>query len=114
MPYPGHIAILCSHLNKFGGYERILANTANLFAEKGEQITILLLNDTTDSCFPLHKNIQLVKFPLSFGITEKGNMFSRKLRLLRDILALRKKLKDLKISLVLCTEFEYGAAAILG
>ena len=34
--------------------------------------------------------------------------------MLRDILALRKKLKALKISLVICSEFEYGAAAILG
>lgn len=114
MSTPYHIVILCSHLNKFGGYERILANTASFFAEKGEQITLLILNDTADSYFPLHKNVQLIKFPLSFGITQKGNMFSRKLRMFSDILALRKKLKELKVSLVICSEFEYSVVAILG
>ena len=48
-----------------------MANTANLFAEKGEQITLVLLADTAKSVYPLHENIRVIQLPLTFGITPR-------------------------------------------
>ena len=91
-----------------------MANTANLFAEKSESITLVLLTDTAKSVYPLHKNIRIIQLPLTFGITEEGNIISRKIKMLADIRTLRKTLKDLKPSLLICSEYPYAVAAIIG
>jgi glycosyltransferase involved in cell wall biosynthesis len=91
-----------------------MANTANLFAENGEQITLVLLADTAKSVYPLHKNIRVIQLPLTFGITQEGNIISRKIKMLADIRTLRKTLKELKPSLLICSEYPYAVAAIIG
>ena len=90
-----------------------MVNTANLFAEKGNQITLVLLADTAESYYPIHEKIPVIQLPLTFGIMKKGNMISRKIKMIRDILTLRRTLKKLKPSLVICTEYPYAIAAIL-
>jgi glycosyltransferase involved in cell wall biosynthesis len=91
-----------------------MANTANLFAEKGEQITLVLLADSAKSVYPLHKNIRVIQLPLTFGITQEGNIISRKIKMLADIRTLRKTLKELKPSLLICSEYPYAVASIIG
>jgi glycosyltransferase involved in cell wall biosynthesis len=108
-----HIVLIASYLNAVGGYERIVAGTLNLFAEKGENITLLLLADTDESLYPLHKNIRIVQAPLHFGITPKGNVISRKLKMLRDLMQLRKIIKQLRPSLIICAGYPYAVAAVL-
>ncbi len=39
-----HIVIICSGLDSPGGIERAITNTANLFFEKGNKVTILVLD----------------------------------------------------------------------
>ena len=73
----------------------------------------MILADTADSFFPLHKNIHIIQRPLSFGITPKGNMVSRKIKMLRDILTLKKLLKKLQPSLLICSEYPYAVGAVI-
>ncbi len=74
----------------------------------------MILADTADSSFPLHKSIRVIQLPLTFGITQKGNIISRKIKMLADIRTLRKTLKELKPSLLICSEYPYAVAAIIG
>ncbi len=90
-----------------------MANTASLFAEKGEQITLIILADTVESFYPFHDKVRIIQLPLNFGITPKGNMISRKIKMLRDIQTLRRTLRKLKPSVVICTEYPYAISAIL-
>ena len=69
-----------------------MANTANLFAEKGKPITLVILADTAKSYFPIHNNVRIIQLPLTFGIMKKGNMISRKIKMLRDIQTLKRTL----------------------
>lgn len=51
--------------------------------------------------------------PLSFGITKDGNIITRKIRMLSDVLKLRKTLSQIQAGLVIATEYPFAAAAIL-
>jgi amylovoran biosynthesis glycosyltransferase AmsD len=113
MVAPKHIAILSSHLNLAGGYERIIPYTANLFAEKGIQTTLIILGDTAESFYPIHKKVHVIQKNADFGITEKGNIVSRKIKMLRDLITLRKILKELHADTVICTEYPFAVSAIL-
>ena len=75
---------------------------------------MVILAETSDSSFPLHKNIRVIQLPLTFGITQEGNIISRKIKMLADIRTLRKTLKELKPSLLICSEYPYAVAAIIG
>jgi glycosyltransferase involved in cell wall biosynthesis len=108
-----HIVLISSFLNAVGGYERIVASYVNLLAEKGENITLLLLADTKDSLYPLHKNVRVVQASLNFGITPKGNMISRKLKMSKDLMQLERILKQLDPSFLICSEYSYTVAAVL-
>ncbi|MEQ1677204.1 MAG: glycosyltransferase, partial [Chitinophagaceae bacterium] len=55
----------------------------------------------------------LVQQPLSFGITPDGNIITRKIRLLGDVLKLRRLLNGLHPHLIIATEYPFTAAAIL-
>lgn len=90
-----------------------MANTASLFAEKGEQITLVILADTAESFYPFHDKVRIIQLPLNFGITPKGNMISRKIKMLRDIRTLRRTLRKLNPSVVIATEYPYAIAAVL-
>lgn len=90
-----------------------MVNTVNLFAEKGEQITLIILADTAQSFYPFHENVRIIQLPLNFGITPKGNMISRKIKMLRDIQTLRRTLKKLDPSVVIASEYPYAIATML-
>ncbi len=108
-----HIALLCSRLDLPGGIERAIVNTAGLFAEKGHRVTLVILDETADSFYPVHPAIWIVQQPLSFGITKEGNLITRKIRMLSDVLKLRKLLKETLPDFLIATEYPFAAAAIL-
>ena len=114
MPSPPHIVIACSYLHVPGGYEKAVVTTANLFAEKGLKVTLLILDETAESYYPVHKSITIIQVPLNFGITRKGNKLTRKIKLYSDIRRLRKILKKLQPSVVVCSEYPFAVAAVLG
>jgi glycosyltransferase involved in cell wall biosynthesis len=108
-----HIAILCSRLDLPGGIERAIVNAANLFAQKANKVAIIILDTTGKSFYPVHPSIQIIQQPLSFGITTEGNIISRKLRLLSDVLKLKRIIKNLKADVVISTEYPFTVAAAL-
>jgi amylovoran biosynthesis glycosyltransferase AmsD len=108
-----HIVLLCSRLDLPGGIERAVVNTASLFAAKGHKVTLLVLDDTDESFYPLSSSVTMVQHPLSFGITRDGNVITRKIKLLGDVLKLRRLLKKLAPSLIIASEYPFAAAAIL-
>jgi glycosyltransferase involved in cell wall biosynthesis len=70
--------------------------------------------DETGECFyPLNPRVKKIQQSLSFGITREGNIMSRKLRLLSDVLKLRKMLKAGSFDFFIATEYPFAIAAIL-
>ena len=109
-----HIVFLSSYLDVPGGYEKIVVNTANLFVEKQNKVTLLIIDRTTKSYYPVHGKIDIKHLPLSFGITQVGNPITRKATLVKDIFRLRNTLKKLQPTLVISTEHPFAIAAVLG
>lgn len=108
-----HIVILCSRLNLPGGIERAVVNTANLFATTGAKVTLLILDEPDNSFYPINEKVQVLRQTFSFGITTEGNIVTRKLKFLSDVLKLRKLINNLQPSLIIATEYPFVAAAIL-
>lgn len=108
-----HIVIACSYLHVPGGYEKAIITTANLFAEKGHRVTLLILDHTADTYYPVHPSVTIVHRHLNFGITDQGNPFSRKWRMWMDIRKLRALLKELQPDHLICSEYPFTAGAIL-
>src|SRR4030088_1799321 len=99
-----HIAFLCSRLDLPGGIERAIVNLANLFVEKGNIVTLVILDETKRSFYPLHPAIHIIQQPLLFGITEQGNVFSRKSDFIHDIIRLKRIIKALHANVIIATE----------
>lgn len=57
--------------------------------------------------------MKIIQQPFSFGITPEGNVISRKIRLLTDVLKLRKLLRKLEPDIIIASEYPFAAAAIL-
>ena len=72
-----------------------------------------MLDETGDSYYPLHASVKVIQQPLSFGITREGNIISRKIKLLSDVLKLRKLLKHVKADIIIATEYPFAVAAVL-
>lgn len=108
-----HIGILCSRLDLPGGIERAVVNTANLFSGKGHTVTLIILDETNKSFYPVDSLVHVVNHPLSFGITPEGNVISRKIKLMNDVFALKRILKRYYPDILICTEYPFVAAAIL-
>ena len=106
-----HIAIICSRLDLPGGIERAIVNTANLLAANDHLITLLVLDETGKSFYPLYPSVNISQYPIFFGMTEKGNVFTRKIQFLKDIRKLNSILKELKADVIIATEYLFAIAA---
>lgn len=90
-----------------------MITTANLFAEKGHKVTLLVLDHTAKTYYPVHAAVTIAHQPVNFGITEKGNFISRKLWLWRDTRKLRRLIKQWQPGYLICSEYPFAVAAIL-
>ena len=108
-----HIAIICSRLDLPGGIERITVNTANLFAANHHPVSLLILDETDKSFYPIHPSITIKQFPLFFGITEKGNKLTRKIQFIKNILKLKSVLKETNADTIIATEYPFAIAIVL-
>lgn len=100
-----HIVFVCSRLDLPGGTERAIVNLANLFVGKEHKVTILILDETAVSFYPLNSRIQIVQSNLNFGITKEGTMLSRKINLFRHIRKLKVLLKQTGGDIIIGTEY---------
>ncbi|HWJ90425.1 MAG TPA: glycosyltransferase family 4 protein [Flavisolibacter sp.] len=106
-----HIAILASRLDLPGGTERMVVEAANLFTSKGHDVTLLLPEKSGPSFFRLDKSVRIIIEPLDFGLTESGNMVTRKTRLALHVIRLRRALRKINQSIVLSTDYVYTICA---
>lgn len=72
-----------------------------------------MLDETGKAFYPIDETVQFIQRPLSFGITPKGNIITRKIKLLNELPKLRKTLSSIKPSLIIATEYPFAVAAIL-
>lgn len=109
------IILVCSRLDTPGGIERAVVNTANLFAEKGNKVSILVadINGQARSCYMLHPAVQLDYRPYSFGIGQKGNFIGRKITLYRNILQLKKYFNETAPDIIITTEYPFSITTVL-
>lgn len=105
------IMLIASRLNLPGGAERAIVNLAHLLIKNGHAVTILILDSTIESFYPIDPGIELKQFPLYFGIGIPGNPFSRKLAMRRDIRELRKILTEDAPDFLIATEYHYAITA---
>lgn len=96
-----------------GGIERAIVNTANLFSTKEYRVTILIADKSTETFYPLLPGIHLTQEPLHFGITDSGNIFTRKLDFLSHISRLKKIIETLRPQVIIGTEYQLSIAAYL-
>lgn len=86
---------------------------ANLFIKKNNRVSLIIL-DTTDKIFyPLDAAVKVIQQRISFGISDEGNIISRKIKLLSDVLKLRKILKELRPDHIIATEYPFTVASVL-
>ena len=96
-----------------GGYEKAVVTLANLFVKKRNKVTLIILDTEKGIFYPLEPGVSVIQQPLSFGITDEGNIISRKVKLLSDVLKLRKILKGLQADHIIATEYPFAVAAVL-
>jgi glycosyltransferase involved in cell wall biosynthesis len=111
MSNPTHILIICSGLDTPGGIERAITNTANLFSEKGNRVTILVLDESKQSFYPINTEIEIKQFHLHFGIAKTGNILSRKINFFNHIKNLKKIIISLAPGVIITTEYVHTIAA---
>lgn len=109
-----HIVIACSYLHVPGGYEKAMITTASLFAAKGNKVTLLIIDHTAATYYPLHPQVQVLQRNMNFGITQRGNTISRKIKMWRETKQFAKIIRQLKPDFLICAEYPIAIAAILG
>lgn len=108
-----HIVILCSRLDLPGGIEKAIIQLTNLLTRNDYKITLLVLDETGSVFFPIEREINIIQVPLFFGITERGNKFSRKAAFVKDVLLLGRQVRALKADVVIATEYPFAIAVVL-
>lgn len=108
-----HIALACSYLHVPSGYEKAVVSTANLFAQKGHPVTLLILDYTDQVYFPLHPAVRVIHQHLDFGISQAGNSFTRKLKWWKDVRRFGKMIRTWRPDILVCTEYPFTVAAVL-
>lgn len=88
-------------------------NTANLFASNGHRVSLLILDHSAESFYQINPGIERHQIPLLFGITERGNMLTRKIEFYRNISQLKKAVLKMQPDIILSSEYPFTVASVL-
>lgn len=94
-----------------GGIERSTANISNLLQSNHYSITLLILDSSAGTFYQFHPDVKLLQYDLHFGITTAGTILTRKLLLLKHIVALRKIFRTICPDIILATEYHFAITA---
>ncbi len=111
-PESKHIVWLCSGLHQPGGTERANLNAAHLQLEHGFRVTIIVMDETGQSFYPIDPRIRFIHKKWFFGITKKGNPVSRKIFMLKEFSALKKLITGLDPFAIIATDYPFAVACI--
>lgn len=100
-----HICFVCSRLDLPGGIERAIVNTANLFADKGHKVSLIITDDSIGSFYPVRNDIVFTSLPLDFGIRDKGDPLTKKIDFVKHLSQLKKQVNHLKPDIIIGTEY---------
>lgn len=75
---------------------------------------MLILDNTAETFFKPDPAVKIIQEHLNFGITPAGNILTRKYRFWKDVRKLSYLLRKLNPSHVICTEYQFAIAALLG
>ena len=108
-----HITFIATRLDLPGGIEKAIISTANLLTEKGYKVS-LLITDVTEACFyEVDNRIQFTKLDVNFGIDVNGSALTRKVKMVKDILALKKWFKESNADIIITTEYHLSIVSVL-
>jgi len=93
------------------GIERAIVNTANLASDKGNKVSIVILDKTEKIFFLLNSSVSVHRYELDFGIGSKGNPLKNKIAFLSHLRILKRNLKELSPDIVIATEYPFSIAA---
>ncbi|HEU0065096.1 MAG TPA: glycosyltransferase family 4 protein [Flavisolibacter sp.] len=110
-----HIAIISTRLDLPGGIERITTELAGLLVSKGHNVSLIVADSNTgNNCFyNLNSNVRLLHLNSNFGITDSGTIVSRKFRLIKDTIQLKRLIRPLKTDIIITTEYHLSIVAVL-
>lgn len=108
-----HIVFVCSRLDMPGGIEKAVLSLAGLFAEKGQRVTVLVLDESSGSFYPLPAGVRVRYEALFFGIAPQKSWLARKLDFFSGLRQLRRLWAGLQPDVVIATDYPYVAAAVL-
>jgi len=107
-----NILLVSSSLDVPSGYEKAVTETAGLFASHGHPVTLLILDHTSATYFPVHPSVKIDHLPVHFGITEKGNPILRKWWFWKHTRLLKKKVNAIQPDIIIATEYHFTAAIV--
>jgi glycosyltransferase involved in cell wall biosynthesis len=109
------IVLLCSRLDTPGGIERAVVNTAALLADQGHSVVIIVADTSglNTSYYPIPPSVQATWIHTDFGIGGKGNILSRKIRLMQDFRKLGKAIRHYTPDIVISSEYHLTTAMVL-
>jgi glycosyltransferase involved in cell wall biosynthesis len=108
-----NIVFVSSGLHVFGGLESVTVATANLLVSHNYKVSIIVISNSPVSVFPLHPQIVIKNIDLTFGISQAGNLLSRKVKLIKDFSLLRNEVSLLQPDTVICNEYSFSIALAL-
>ncbi len=111
-PESKHIVWLCSGLHQPGGTERANLNAAHLQLEHGFSVTIIVMDETGQSFYPIDPRIRVIHKKWFFGITGKGNVASRKISMLKEFSALKKLVTGMDPWAIIATDYPFAVACV--
>ena len=111
MPQLSSVLIVCSRMDEPGGTERAIVNLASLLDAEGHIVTLLIADETDRFFYSLPPSIRVVHEPVHFGITEKGNLLTRKWALLQHVARLKDRFRALQPDIIIGTEYHLTIAS---
>jgi Glycosyltransferase len=112
-PSSKHIVFVATRLDLPGGIEKAIVSTANLLVGKGYEITLLIADVTTNRFYAIDERVKVAQLSLSFGIEQKGSTLTRKVTMVKDVLAFRKWFKNVKADVIIATEYHLSVVCVL-
>lgn len=92
----------------------MVVSFANLLVQDGYRISLLVVDDSKESFYPIDSRINVALLNADFGIGNRVNYMQRKINFAKDIFRLKKAIRNINPDIVITTEYPLTAATILG
>lgn len=105
------IVVICTGLYTPGGIERATVSLVNHLSTYGIDVTLLILDKSSESFYAISPQVRVITKDLHFGIIDSGNPVSRKVQFVSHILKLKSLLKKVNAATIITTDYSHTIAA---